>query len=165
LFTPPQYEPFAAGAQETREEVSARFLPVDMGGCADCELDTARVARETALARHARVYSPAFVNAALQGETLNPDGTYTAHPGAKCSHCLPNGQPCWYQLWPDKARYEMHLETFDISQENRSAYVFSRLEGAHGYDEDAHGNAIGAECWHYRLAAGLVLATCWLGAG
>ena len=45
----------------------------------------------------------------------------------------------------------MHLESFDICQEKRSAYVFSRLEGTHGFNEDARGNPTGKECWHYRV--------------
>jgi hypothetical protein len=90
---------YGAFQEEIRETAIGRFKA--LGGIASEGFSgeaavkrEARVPRETAEARNALVYPPAYMNAAIQGEELRPDGSYQPYPGEQCRNCLPNGQPC-----------------------------------------------------------------------
>ena len=113
-----------------------------------------RRARESGSCRAERLLSDDFLNAAMQGQTILPNGSHTSrlyHGADKCGCKLSDGSPCWSNLWSDRDQYEQHLQLFEgAGQEARSAEVYEQLRGAYYADEDASGNASGAPYWHYR---------------
>ena len=111
--------------------------------------------RENAAARHLRLFGDGngsdFINAAMQGQTIGPVGTARkCHKRDHCHHRLPDGSPCWTNLWTDVEHYTHHLQGFEGTQEARSATVYEQLR--HGYyaEEGAAGEAVGTAKWHFR---------------
>ena len=113
-----------------------------------------RRARESGVARTERLFKDDFLNAAMQGQTILPNGSHVErlyHGPEKCGCKLPDGSPCWSNLWTDRAQYEQHLQMFESGgQEARSAEVYEQIRGAFHAAEDEHGNASGAPKWHFR---------------
>ena len=110
--------------------------------------------RETHPARHARIFSDDFQNAAMQGETLLSGGVRRTHDATVCKCRLPSAAPCWNNLWRDKAHYAMHLNAFEMTQEARSAHVFSKLQDAYYAEVDSAGLSTGPRRWHYFAPGG-----------
>lgn len=67
-----------------------------------------------------------------------------------CNEPLPNGMPCFSNLWSTKEAYEQHLVRFmNCSQEVRTTTVFNLLKDQFYCDSDADGRAVGSSKWHY----------------
>ena len=88
------------------------------------------------------------VNAALLGEQRTVDGTCTEHK--VCQNPLPNGAPCFSNIWSSKEVFETHLKRFlGYSQEIRSSIVFSLLQDQFHCDSGPDGKPISTPRWHY----------------
>ena len=111
-----------------------------------------KIKRETATERHDRVLGDDFINAALQGETLHNGNKRTKH--SNCSNPLPNGEPCWSNLWKKKDQYVQHLTTFETCQEARSVHVFEKISGTKYANELADGTPSGPAVWHFCAPGG-----------
>ena len=120
-----------------------------MENASEMDEPSARRHRPSNTSRKEHLLSDDTLNAALQGEHRDlASGKQDPHKA--CGMPLPDGAPCFQNLWTSKAAYKAHVERFlDLSQEMRSSVVFSLLKDQFYCDSDAHGNAVGEAKWHY----------------
>ena len=93
------------------------------------------------------------IRAALDGQ----DCTGAKH--TRCANPLPNGQPCFSNLWFDnstnataKEMLEQHRNRFlALSQEARSSEVMANLKFQYYADTDSSGMSVGSPYWHYMV--------------
>ena len=88
------------------------------------------------------------LNAAMQGELRDHDGNLTPHKS--CTHLLPDGSPCFFNLWSTKDSYKAHITRFmALTQEQRTCTVWAMLKDQYYCEQDAAGKPIGKSKWHY----------------
>eukprot|EP00966_Prymnesium_polylepis_P175008 4049637-Prymnesium_polylepis.1 len=117
---------------------------------ASSKLRGTRIGRE---ASDRKLMEDATLNATLCGDCTQPStGTVTPHPASACKHPLQNGQACWHNLWLDRDELRNERSKFlQLTQEERSTFVFHALQSSHYAMEDPDGNTTGKAHWHYFL--------------
>ena len=96
-------EEVAAACEREAERAAASGSNGALSAKADGRADRFH---ESDAQKRERVQSDTYINAALQGEHVTSPAYWQGkqdriekHTAANCSHRLPNGMPCWHNLW------------------------------------------------------------------
>lgn len=126
-------EEVAAACEREAERAAASGSNGALSAKADGRADRFH---ESDAQKRERVQSDTYINAALQGEHVTSPAYWQGkqdriekHTAANCSHRLPNGMPCWHNLWAGgKSELQDHYATFmGMARKPRSQALYDEL--------------------------------------